>query len=204
MAADAAPLAVIRHQHDGGAAELAALLEEREEIADVAVGLRELVEVLGAAHTADVPELVGRQQLQDEQVGVLFLDHAPALGAQRAVNLRRGLHRADRPNDVVAEGVEQVGDADEPATAALTLEHVEDRLDPDPEPRGEVRAHPVLVRCGAGQHRGEADDRTRRVGRLHAEVLGAFAGEPVDHGRVRLPQPAAVAAVDDNHVDPAG
>jgi hypothetical protein len=204
VTADPAPLAVIRHEHDRGAAEPAALLQEAEEIADAAVGFCKLVEVLGAAHTAHVTELVGRQQLQDEQVGVLFLDHAPALSTQRAVDLRRRLDRADRPNDVIAEGVEQVGDAHEPPPAPFALERIEDRLDPDPEPRSEVRAHAVLVRRGAGQHRGEADDRARGVGGLHGEVLGALTGEPVHHGCVRLPQPAAVAAVDDDDVDPAG
>ena len=104
-------------------------------------------------------------------------------------------------DDVLAERVEQVGDADEPAAAAVPLEHVEDRLAADAEPRREVRAHPVLVRRRAGEHRREAHDRARRVGGLDVQVLGALAREPVDRGRVRLPQPLAVAAVDDDHVD---
>ena len=89
MAADAAPLAVVGHQDHGGVVELAALLEEGEEVAHVAVGLGELVEVLGVAHAAHVAELVGGQQLEHEQVGVLLLDHAAALGAERAVDLAR-------------------------------------------------------------------------------------------------------------------
>ena len=56
--ADPAALAVVRHQDHGGAVEPAALLEEVEEVAHLAVGLGQLVEVLGAAHAAHVPELV--------------------------------------------------------------------------------------------------------------------------------------------------
>ncbi len=73
-----------------------------------------------------------------------------------------------------------------------------------PEPRGEVRAHPVLGRRGAGEHRGEADDGARRVGRLDAQVLGALAREAVHDRRVRLPEAPAVAAVHHDHVDALG
>ena len=63
MAADAASLPVVGHQDHGGVVELAAFVEEPQEIAYLAVGFRELVEVLPAAHAADVAELIGRQQL---------------------------------------------------------------------------------------------------------------------------------------------
>ena len=53
-------------------------LEEGEEVAHVAVGLLELVEVLAVAHAAHVAELVGGEQLEHEQVGVLALDHPRA------------------------------------------------------------------------------------------------------------------------------
>ena len=52
-------------------------------LADVAVGLRELVEVLGAAHAAHVAELVGGEQLEHQQVGILLLHHPSALGHER-------------------------------------------------------------------------------------------------------------------------
>jgi hypothetical protein len=77
--ADAAPLPVVGHQDHRGVLELSALFEEREEVAHVAVGLGELVEVFRTAHATDVAELVGREQLQYEQVGVLLLDQAPSL-----------------------------------------------------------------------------------------------------------------------------
>ena len=204
MAADPPPLPVVGHQDHRGAVELAALLEEAEEVAHVAVGLRELVEVLGVAHAAHVAELVGGQQLKHEQVRVLLLHHAAALGAQRAVDLAGGLHRGDRAHDLLAERVEQVRDPHQPAAAPVALEHVEDGLAAHAEPRGEVGAHAVLGRRGAGEHRREADDGARRVGRLDAQVLGALAGEPVHDGRVRLPEAAAVAAVDHDHVHPLG
>jgi hypothetical protein len=87
VAADPPPLAVVGHQDDRGAVELAALLQEGEEVADVAVRLGELVEILSAPHAAHVAELVGGEQLEHEQVRVLLLDHAPRLGGERAVDL---------------------------------------------------------------------------------------------------------------------
>ena len=63
---------------------------------------------------------------------------------------------------------------------------------------------PCSIGLGAGEHRGEADDGARGVGRLDREVLGALAREPVHDRRVRLPEPAAVAAVDDDDVHAAG
>ena len=59
-------------------------------VADAPVGLGELVEVLGAAHAAHVAELVGRQQLEHEQVRVLLrrppgAPRRPASGRSRAV-----------------------------------------------------------------------------------------------------------------------
>jgi hypothetical protein len=59
VAADAASLPMVGHKDHGGALEPAAFLEKCEEIAHVAVRLGELVEVLGAADTADVTELIG-------------------------------------------------------------------------------------------------------------------------------------------------
>jgi hypothetical protein len=153
MAADAATLAVVRHEDHGGMLELAPLLEEAEELADAAVRLGELVEVLRAANAADVAELVGGEQLQYEQVRVLLLDHAAGLRAQRSVDLGGRLHRGDGTDHLIAERVEQVGDPDQPAAPPLPGEHVEDRLDPHSEPRREVRPHAVLGRRGAGQHR---------------------------------------------------
>jgi hypothetical protein len=58
VAADPPALAVVGHQHHGRAVELAALVEEGEEVADAAVGVGELVEVLGVADAAHVAELI--------------------------------------------------------------------------------------------------------------------------------------------------
>ncbi len=58
----------------------------------------------------------------------------------------------------------------------------------------------MLGRSRAGEHRREADDRPRRIGRLDAQVLGPLAGEPVHDRRLRLPEPLPVAAVDDDDV----
>jgi hypothetical protein len=79
VAADSAALAVVGHQDHRGVLELATLLEEGEEVADVAIRLGELLQVFGAAHAAHVAELVGREKLEHEQVRVLLLDDAPAL-----------------------------------------------------------------------------------------------------------------------------
>jgi hypothetical protein len=124
--ADAASLPVVGHQNHGGSLEPAALLQEVEEVADVAIGLGELLEVLGAAHPAHVSELVGGEQLEHEQVGVLFLHDAATLRRERAVDLRRGLHRGHRADHLLAERVEQVGYAHEAAAAAAALQNVED------------------------------------------------------------------------------
>jgi hypothetical protein len=80
VAADPAALAVVGHEDHSRAVEPAALLEELEEAAHVAVGLDDLVEVFGAAHAAHVAELVGGEQLEHQQIGVLFLHHPSALG----------------------------------------------------------------------------------------------------------------------------
>ena len=77
VASDPAPLPVIGHQDHGGAVELAALREEGEEVTDHAVGLLELVEVVLVAHPTHVAQLVRCQQLKDQEVGILVLDHAP-------------------------------------------------------------------------------------------------------------------------------
>ncbi len=204
VAADAAALAVVGHQDHRRVVELAALAEPGEEVRHVAVRLLELVEVLAVAHAAHVAELVGGEQLEDEQVGVVALDHFARRGDERVVDPLGRLHGGDGADHVLAERVEQVRDPDEPAAAAVALEHVEDRLAPDAQPRREVRVHPVLVRRGAGEHRREADDGARRVGGLDVQVLGALAREPVDRRRVRLPEPLAVAAVHDDHVDALG
>ena len=204
MAADAAALPVVGHQYHRGVLEPAALLEEGEKPAHSAVRLHQLVEVLGAAHAANVTELVGGQQLEDEQVWVLLLDHAAGLLAQRVVDPRGRLDRRDRPHGLLVERVQEVRDPHQPAAAVASGEHVEDRLDPHAEPRREVRAHPVLLGRRAGEHGREADDGARRVRRLHVEVLGALVGEAVDHRGVRLPEACAVAAINNDHVDPAG
>ena len=102
-----------------------------------------------APHAAHVAELVGRQQLEHEQVRVLLVHHPARLGGQRAVDLGGRLHRRDGPDHVLAERIEQVRDPHEPAAAAMPFEHVEDRLAPNAEPRREVRAHAVLGRRGA-------------------------------------------------------
>lgn len=153
MAADAASLPVVGHQDHRGVLQPAALVEEGDEVAHPAVRLGELVEVLRAAHAAHVPELVGGEQLQHEQVRVLLVHHAPALRAERTVDLGRRLDRGDRAHRLPAERVEQVSDPDQPAAAAVPREHVEDRVDPDPQARREVRTHAVLGWPGAGQHR---------------------------------------------------
>jgi len=204
VAADASALAVIGHQDHGGVVESPALVQEGEEVADLAIGLGELVEVLGAADAAHVAELVASEQLEDEQVGVLLLHHPAGLGTQRVVDPGGGLDRGDRANHLPAKRIDQMGDPHEPAAPAVALEHVEGRLDPDPQPGREVRAHPVLGGRGAGEHRREADDRAGGVGRLDREVLGSLTGEAVDRRRFGLPQPPAVAAVDDDHVNPLG
>ena len=89
VAADPAALAVVGHEDHGGPLEPAALLEEREEVAHVPVGLGELVEVLAAPHAAHVPELVRGEELEHEQVGVLLDHDAPPLGGERRVDLAR-------------------------------------------------------------------------------------------------------------------
>ena len=187
MAADAAALAVIGHQDDRGVVEPPALGEEGQEVADSPVGLGELLEVLGVADAAHVAELVRRQQLQHKQVRVLVLDHPARRGHERVVDLRGGLHRGDRAHHLVAERVEEVSDAHQPAAPAAARERLEHRLAAHAEPRGEVGAHTVLARRGAREHRGKAHDRPRRVGGLHGEILGALAGETIDGGRLGLP-----------------
>ena len=204
VAADSATLAVVGHQDHRGAVEPAALLQELEEAAHVAVGLRDLVEVLGAAHAAHVAELVGREQLEHQQVRVLLLDHPAALGHERAVDLRGRLHGCHRAHDLLAEGIEQVRDPHESAAPALALEHVEHGFAAHAQARSEVRAHSVLGGGGAGEHRREADHRAGRVCGLDREVLRALARELVHHGGMRLPEAFAVAAVHDDHVDAPG
>jgi len=158
VAADPAALAVVGHHDHGRLVELAALVEEIEELADALVGLCQLVEVLGVAHAAHVAELVGGEQLEDEQVWVLLDDDLARGRRQRMVDALRRLHRGDRADDPVPEGVEQVRDADQAALLARALERVEDRFHSDAETGGEVGAHAVLGGGGAGEHRGEADD----------------------------------------------
>jgi hypothetical protein len=80
VAADPPALAVVGHQHESGAVELATLVEEREEVADAAIGVGELLEVLGVANPAHVAELVCGEQLKHKQVGVLLVDHPAGLG----------------------------------------------------------------------------------------------------------------------------
>ncbi|HVG73945.1 MAG TPA: hypothetical protein VM824_01090, partial [Thermoleophilaceae bacterium] len=137
------------------------------------VGLGELVQVLRAPHPAHVPQLIGRKELEHEQIGVLLLDHAARLGGQRAVDLGGGLHRGHRPDHVLAERVQQVGDPHELAGAAVPFEDVEDRLAPHAEAGREVRPHPVLRGRGPREHRREAHDRPCRIRRVDREVLRA-------------------------------
>ena len=93
-------------------------------------------------------------------------------------------------------------DPHEPAAPAIALEHVEDGLAPHAEARSEVRAHAVLGRRGAGEHRREADDSARRICRFDREVLRPLARKPVHHRGICLPEAPAVAAVHHDHVDP--
>jgi hypothetical protein len=58
------------------------LLQEGKKLAHVPVRLCQLVEVFGTPHPAHVPELVGGEQLEHQQVRVLLLDHAARLGRQ--------------------------------------------------------------------------------------------------------------------------
>ena len=94
VAADPATLAVVGHQDHGGAVELAALLEEGEEVADVAVGLGELVEVLaGCARRAR--GRAGRRRAAGARAGPgpPPRPRARALRGERAVDLRRSAAR---------------------------------------------------------------------------------------------------------------
>ena len=204
VAADPAALAVVGHQDHGRVLELSPALEEREELPHPPVGLGQLVEVLRAPHAPHVAELVGGEQLEHEQLGVLLVDHPARLGCERAIDFRGRLHRCHRPDHFFTERVEQMRDPHEPAAAAVALEDVEDRLPAHAEPRREVRPHAVLGRRRAGEHRREADDRPRRIGRLDIQILGALPGEPVDDRGIRLPEPPPVAAVDDDHVHAPG
>jgi hypothetical protein len=204
VAADPASLAVVGHKDHRRAVELAARLQEREEIAHVPVRLGELFEVFGAPHPADVPELVRGQQLEHQKVRVFLLDHPARLRGQRAVDFAGRLHGCHGTDLVFAKRVEQMRDAHQATAAPVPLEHVEDRLAPDAEPRREVRAHAVLGGGRTSEHRREADDGPRRIRRLHRQVLGALAGEPVHDRSVRLPQPPPVAAVNHDHVHPPG
>ena len=106
VAADPASLAVVGHQDHRGAVELAAFLQEGEEVADAAVRLGQLVEVLRAPHAADVAELVGGEQLEHEQVRVLLLDHPASFGCERAVDLGGRLHGRHGADHLLAERVE--------------------------------------------------------------------------------------------------
>jgi hypothetical protein len=87
VAAYSASLAVVGHEDHGGTVELAALVQKLQEPADLPVSLGQLVEVLGAADPANVAELIGRQELEHEQIRVLLLHHPPRLRGQRAVDL---------------------------------------------------------------------------------------------------------------------
>ena len=203
VAADAAALAVIGHQDHRGVVELAALAEEGQEVAHVAVGGLHLLQVLVVARAAHVAQLVGGQQLQHQQVGVLLLDHRAPGGGQRVVDPRGGLHRGHRPHHLLAERVQQVRDAHQAAALAGALQGVEHRLAAHAQPRREVGAHAVLGRRGAGEHGREADHRPGRVGGVHVQVLGALARQAVHGGRVGLPHALAVGAVHHDHVDAA-
>jgi hypothetical protein len=202
VAADPPTLAVVGHQDHGRVVQLASCLEEGEELAHAPVGLGELVEVLRATDPAHVTELVGREQLEHQQVRVVSVDHSACLGGQRMVDFGSRLHRRYGTDHFFAKRVEQVSDPDEPTATTVALEHVEHRLSAHPEPRREVRAHAVLGRGRAGEHRREAHDRPRRIGRLDRQVLSALPGDPVHDRSIRLPEPPPVAPVDNDHVNP--
>jgi hypothetical protein len=201
--ADASSLAVVGHEDHRGLIELSLLVEPSQELGHPPVGLGDLVEVLGAAHPAYVSELVRGEELENQQVGILGRDDLARGGGERVVDLRGRLDRGDGAH-ALAERVEEVRDAHEAAAPAVALEHVEDRLAAHAEPRREVGAHPVLGGRGAGEHRGEAHDRPRRVGRLDRQVLGALASQAVHRRRVCLPEAAAVEPVYDDDVDTPG
>lgn len=105
MAADAAALPVVGHDDDGRPVEIAALGEPGEQVADVAVGAGEHLDVLAVARSPHVADLVRRQQLQDEQVGILSLDDVAGGGGKRAVEALGRLHRGHRADDLLAERV---------------------------------------------------------------------------------------------------
>ncbi len=92
MAADPAPLAMVSHEDHGRSVELAALVQELQELAEVCVRLGQLVEVLRAADPAHVAELIGGQELEHEQIRILLLHNTPRLRGQRAVDFGGRLH----------------------------------------------------------------------------------------------------------------
>jgi hypothetical protein len=182
---DASSLAVVGHQDHRRALKLAAPAQEAEEALDLAVGVLEPSEVLAVAGAPHVTGLVGGEQLEHEQVGILLVHHALGLGAQRGIEPLRPLHRGDRPG-VVRKRVEQVRYADEPPTPAGAVEHVEYRLPTHTRARSEVGAHAVLGRRGPREHGGEAHQGAGRIGGLDAQVLGALSAQPIDRWGGRL------------------
>ena len=201
MAADPATLAVVGHQDHGGAVELAALLEEGEEVADAAVGLGELVEVLGAAHAAHVAELVGGEQLEHEQVGVLLVDHAPRLGRERAVDLGRSAaptSRSGPPPRRTGRAGARCPRAGRGGPSRSSTSKTDSRRTPS---RG---AKLERMPCSAGVAPVSIDEKQTTV---RAGYAGSTARYSVPSrasrsmtGASRLPQALAVAAVDDDHV----
>jgi len=186
VSADAPALSVVGHDDDRRPLEGPALGEPGQEVADVPVGAAEHLDVLAVARPSHVTDLVRRQQLKDEKVRVLALDHVAGGGGKRGVEALSRLHRGDRAHDLLAERVQEVRDPDQPAPTALLAEDVEDRGDPHPEPRSEVRAHAVLGGRRAGEHAREAHDRARGIRGLHVEVLRALPGQPVERRREAL------------------
>ena len=185
VAADADALAVVGQHADGHAVEPApALGQPADERLELAVGRLDVLEVLVVVRAAHVAGLVDGERLHDEQVGVLGLDDLAGLVAQGAVDLVVGHHRGDA-RDLVAEAVDEVGDADHPRAG----HDVEDRLALDPERRHEVRAHAVHRGRRAGEHRREAGDGAGRVDGLAVLVGDALARQAVEERRVGLVQP---------------
>ena len=171
----------------------------------MAVGLRDLVEVLGAAHAAHVAELVGGEQLEHQQIGVLLLHHPSALGHERVGRSREvGCTEVTERTTSSPKGSSRCAiPTSRPRRPwRSSTSKTDSRCTPS---RG---AKFERMPCSAGVAPVSIDEKqtTVRAGYAGstAEVLGALAGEPVHHRSVRLPEAAAVAAVHDDHVDRCG
>ena len=204
VAADAAALAVVGHQDHGGVVELAALAEEGQEVAHVAVGLPPSAPgTRGCACRARGP--AGRRPAAAAPAGrgpPPPRPCGPAAVSEWSIRAVGCTDVTDRTTSSPNGSSRCAMPTRRPALAGA-LQGVEHRLAAHPQPRREVGAHAVLGRRGAGEHGREADHRPRRVGGVHVQVLGALARQAVHRGRVGLPHALAVGAVDDDHVDAA-